>query len=314
MHLDILTIHHDKPAEARGDPLLVPRCVPLPRRERTEALRQRIDAEKMRQAVGGMLFGCLPQGMQMRCLNRRLAAGLRGEAEFSVPVSHAVQALRGGLSLEVDLGLLGVRLQDWVRCGTRVVHTADHFLFTADWSELLFAGEQTRTMCEARALSAARLDFRRAATYTEDLRRVQAGDFFRRNKVTIDSEALLDAYYSRFVRLFASIGEHGVLPLAQARRRAPGLAGVSAVRGWRVDRGERDIGVAVGPQGELVVLPGAKHRLAIAAVLGVRRVPVQVRMVHGDWLRAQRLEGACWAEAVLAGIDELAARMKGVSA
>jgi ParB-like chromosome segregation protein Spo0J len=84
------------------------------------------------------------------------------------------------------------------------------------------------------------------------------------------TRADVDEYFERFVALFRSIEQHGVV------RRAAGR--------------DRDIGVALGPWGDLVRLPGGQHRLAIASVLGLERIPVQIRMVHADLLR-RRMDG-----------------------
>lgn len=284
---------------------------------RTAPLRRRLTLERSWQIVDRQLFGLLPLRLRAYWLDAVISSQLRrepGSAPFSVPLSRALSALgEEALSIMLPVSRLGVRLHDWVSCQGRIVHTSDHFLFRGDWSSLLFASTKTRTMHEARSLHAVGLDFRRATAYLEDRKQIEKGRFFRRNKVLINRVELLDAYYTRFVDLFESVMRFGVLSLADARRQVPGLHGRSQVRGWRVSRGERDIGVAIGAAGELVVLPGAKHRLAIASVLEVPMVPVQVRMVHGDWLLGLPADRP-WPDRLLAGVEMLAANYRGAVA
>lgn len=263
-------------------------------------MRRRQLLEQLGQAVDGAWFGCFPRGLRERWLNAAISEALQDfpvHAQFSVPVNRVLRVHEGAFSVRVPVGLLRVRLHDWVSCQGEVMHTANYFLCTGDWSGLLLKGAKTRTMHEAISLHAVGLDFLRSSAYLQDKERIAQGRFFRRNKVLIDRIELLDAYYARFVRMFESIARFGVLPLAEARQRVPNLYGKSSVRGWRASQGERDIGVALGAKGELIVLPGAKHRLAIATVLKTPMVPVQVRMVHGDWLRTRCGAGQMgWAE------------------
>ncbi len=294
----------------------VAQCLPLRKGSRTPSIRGWIRLQKLSLLAGREFVRLLPPGFRQRWLARRLscAVGVGAAcAGFSLPVSWVLTALPVGLQLNLPTRALGVRLHDWVSCRGRVVHTADFFLFNGDWAPLLIDAEATRTMQEARSIFAAGLNFQKAGVYREDCARLAQGRYFRRNKTLIDSRALLDQYYHRFVSLFESIGRHGVLPLSDARQREPGFDAPSAVRDWTVSLGEREIGVAIGPLGEVIVLPGAKHRLAVATVLGIERVPVEVRMVHRDWLLGLPADYP-WPDRLLAGVEALAADYRGAIA
>ncbi len=122
--------------------------------------------------------------------------------------------------------------------------------------------------------------------------------------MALNSQELIDDYFQRFVALFHSIQAHGVVPVNSLKGPLAEKFQPSASRRRKTEWGERDIGVAIGPAGELVLLPGGKHRLAVATVLKISHVPVQVRMVHVDWLRKlPRRPGQPWADAVSEGID-----------
>ena len=50
-----------------------------------------------------------------------------------------------------------------------------------------------------------------------------------------------------------------------------------------------EIGVDIGRDGELLWHMGGQHRLAIAKVLKVEKVPVQIYRRHTQWERIRRL-------------------------
>lgn len=289
---------------------------PLPMKARNAAVVNSVVARKLFFLISSELMGvCLPKPWLRSWLdvqmNRHLDAGRMDEG-FFFPVSYVLKAYPGYLRFLLPARMLETRLWDWVTSGDRVIHTGDYFLFRGDWSGLLHKAERTRTFQEARAVHAVGLSFRDSVTYREDLQQIKRGKPLRRNKVSIDTPELLDQYYQRFVKLFLSIQKHGVLSLAEARSREPGFDLGSAVRDWKVSRGEREIGVAIGPQGEIVVLPGGKHRLAIASVLGIDQVPVELRMVHCQW--AENLAGnGGWIERMCGGFKAVVESARGLN-
>jgi hypothetical protein len=69
---------------------------------------------------------------------------------------------------------------------------------------------------------------------------------------------------------------------------------------------EADIGLAIGPGGETYHFGSGKHRIAAAQALGLKTVPVEVRMVHALWLERQiARSGLPPVEALLAGIRSI---------
>lgn len=281
---------------------------PLPRQIRNAASVHPVIARKLFYLVSSGLMGVVFPEQWLRAwldvrINRNLVLS-KAAGGFFLPVSYVLRAYSGYLCFSLPARRLDTRLRDWVVSGDKVVHTGDFFLFRGDWSGLLHRADSTRTFHEAQAIYAAGLNFRESVTYREDFRQIKRGKPLRRNKVLIDTPELLDQYYQRFVELFLSIEKHGVLSLAQARTFEPSFDSGSAVRDWKVSRGEREIGVAIGAQGEVVVLPGGKHRLAIASVLGVDQVPVELRMVHCQWVESLAGEG-CWIDRIRDGFLSL---------
>lgn len=205
---------------------------------------------------------------------------------------------------EVAPARLRHRLGDWFLGNGRVEHVGNFFLLPGDWSPLLGEIEASQVMREARQLLAAGFDFKRTPLYAHYLRRLQLQRPVLRSHIRLDSAAILDAYFTRYVDLFHSIQAHGLRQRRHYQAAAVPRVGLS---GWRqrwAEWGEREIGVAIGENGELLRLPGGQHRAAIAAVLELPRMPVQVRLIHPAWL-ARQPEPTPW-EAVRRVLEEAA--------
>jgi hypothetical protein len=71
-------------------------------------------------------------------------------------------------------------------------------------------------------------------------------------------------------------------------------------KGFRLATGE----INVGPDGELLVIRGGTHRLALAHILGVPTMPVLVFGAHHDW--CYQLYGGPPRPGTSLGLDEIA--------
>ena len=122
--------------------------------------------------------------------------------------------------------------------------------------------------------------YREMPAYAMLLTRVLDGKPVVINEMALNSEAVIDAYFERYLKLIESIRRFGVLP--------HGAVGASSddplVRLPQAERSERDIKVAIGPNGEVLRLGTGRHRTAIAQALGVEHMPVEIRLIHAEWL------------------------------
>jgi hypothetical protein len=139
------------------------------------------------------------------------------------------------------------------------------------------------------------------------MRRVRRGRPSERNGVVLSTAEDVEAYLRYCRALIKSARKHGVV-----RRRTSGTFRGRWLkhRGARpplVDLAERDVGVAIGVDGELVRHLGGKHRTAIAQALGMERIPVEVRLVHVGWLAKEMLRTGLAAHLALqAGLRRIA--------
>jgi hypothetical protein len=68
-----------------------------------------------------------------------------------------------------------------------------------------------------------------------------------------------------------------------------------------------EVRVCIGRNGDLSIFGGGTHRLSIALVLGIDRIPVLVKRVHRSWVASCLFEhGGTVQSAIAVGIEELA--------
>lgn len=249
-------------------------------------LRDRI----MRNLVQGVRVGLAasmgPTLPFERMLSRGLGMGQRQERGFFVGVPFALAHFGDDLLLDLPTTKIDRRLVDLIRCGRQTLHVSDYFLGLGDWHLLSNSVMKSSVAAEAIELAKHGLDYRETVAYRRYLARAKAGRAVTRNRIRLDSGAQIDGYFERFVALFRSIESRGLLRLEAARRNAPEISGSSVVRHWATEVSERELGVAIGPAGEYYRLPGGQHRTAIAMILGLKTIPVQIRLVHSEWVLA----------------------------
>jgi hypothetical protein len=208
-----------------------------------------------------------------------------------VPVSYAQGALGQGLFTSIPVTALTFVLPDWVRCGEEIHHLSDHFVCGGEWRPLRKKITETGVFREAKALLGADFLFRDMPIYRQYVQRAKNGNPVSRNQISLDREERIDAYFERFVEQFRSMGRDGFLRLETAQRLTGSKMALNTVREQQTERGEQDLGVAIDADGQLMRLPGGQHRFAIASLLGISVIPVEVRMVHVEWLRRLDREG-----------------------
>lgn len=252
----------------------------IPDGERGWVLRRRWQAQKMLHMALAPIAGGQP--VFARLLESALLQARRGEAGFWLPVAFALQRFGSGLDLVIRPTAVEHVLLDGVALGDRRLHTGLWFVGAGNWAPICWPMTQHQVSREAAELLAQDLRYRDTAVYRTYRQRAETNRPMIRNRVLLDSAWQIDAYFERFVALFESIRENGVV--RRSARRQMVLPG-GRQRSWWAERGEQDIGVAIDATGRLCKLPGGQHRFAIARALGLSEVAVQVRTLHANALR-----------------------------
>ncbi len=226
----------------------------------------------------------LTSGIVNHSLHKALRQNNLSDA-LTLPIAYAKIALAEFQHIQLPLQLLTFKLHDWISGDLGPQHTNDYFICTGDWSAALIEIKTSSVYLEAQQLQAEKLDYLSTEIYQRYLKDLDQGRIHIRNKIALNNPEKINYYFERFVDLFLSIQTQGFMTLEQARRTKDPLSNPSAIRTWRTSYGETNIGIAIGPQGEFIALPGGQHRLAVASVVGLPVIPAEIRMLHIDWIR-----------------------------
>jgi hypothetical protein len=198
-----------------------------------------------------------------------------------LPSAHARWFFGSALVLWTDPACLTIRLHEQVHDGTRQLSLAERFLDFGDWSHVVSPLVDIPEQRDMEELVAFGSRYPEMPVFQWMMKRIARGRPVRRYRMSLDTEAKAHAYFRYFLALAESIRTQGF-------RRRDDLRGIGTPIGFGV-RGrfalrQREIGAAIGPHGQLLRFLGGRHRTAIAQALGVPAVPVEIRLVHGDWL------------------------------
>ena len=222
-------------------------------------------------AVARRLAPLAGQSLVFPHLLKRALRQAERERGFRLSPYYALNYFGERLLVEIDPASMTRVMKTWLTDGRRQVHTLDAFLSGARWRGLALPLHSTEVTRQVQELFAAGMDHTRTTAYANMLQALREGKPVSRRRQMMDSEAAIERYFADVRALVESIRAHGV---------------VSHRGGSAAFDVDRDIGVALDADGDIVKLPGGQHRVAIAAALGIRRIPVEVRMVHTGLLRS----------------------------
>lgn len=209
------------------------------------------------------------------------------EAAPDLPTEQAAWYFGPDLHLDVDPAHLTQRIYDYVVVPGGAKWMGRSFLDGAAWDAVLAPIAKSpihREMCD---LVAAGNNYRDTRAYRNLVRAIELGRPSRRSGRLITNIDEIEAYLRYCLDVIESVGEHGIV-----RHRKSGAfhrlrVKHRSARPIALDSGERDISVAIGPDGQIVRHLGGKHRTAIAQALKLPRLPVEVGLVHVHWVAAQ---------------------------
>lgn len=248
------------------------------------------------------------RGRFERLLGDALATACRHRTGFYLGGFAAQRALGDRLVIDIDPSVLRQQLAFRVRQGDRVFSIRDKFLGAGDWRPLLEELRRSSTHREVMAIVEAEFDYRRTEGYRRALERAGTDRPVKRNFIALSSADKVEAYFRQTTEMCRSIQAHGVVRRSDYGFRLASLRNPLVRLPW-LELGELDIGIAIGPNGELYRFASGKHRTPAAQALGLKSIPVEVRMVHADWLERQmRQSGLPPTEALLVGIAGLGVR------
>ncbi len=232
-------------------------------------------------------------------------AGRRGVG-FYLGGFAAQRALAGDLWIDVDPAKVDKRVLHRFGHEGRVHNVRESFLGAGDWAPLLRRLDRSSTHREVTEIVQAGLDYRATSSYRRALDRARGPKPMRRNFVLLSTPDKVEAYFRQTADMCRSIQDVGVVRRSEYRRRTASAARSMVRLPW-IEFGEVDIGVAIGARGEIYRFASGKHRTAAAQALKLSSMPVEIRLVHCDWLATQMAEsGLAPVAALRHGIERLA--------
>jgi hypothetical protein len=240
-----------------------------------------------------------------RKLGRAMAEATRRGTGFYLVGFAGRRALARELWIDVDPAVLERRLEHRFRHDGRVQIIRDRFLGAGDWTPVLRRLDRSSTHREVAEVVKAGLHYRETHSYAKALARARGPKPMRRNFVRLSSPDKVEAYFRQTAEMCRSIEEFGLMRRSDYGRRLSSFARPSVRMPW-VEFGELDIGVAIGAEGELYRFASGKHRTAAAQALRLTSIPVEIRLVHAEWLEGFMETGLTPLVALRKGIEALA--------
>ena len=217
------------------------------------------------------------------------------------------RALGKRLLIRADPILLESFLDDRVLINGRAEQIFDRFIGGGDWSPLIVPLKPIITHRHAIEIaSIPGSDFTQSKAYKFAMIRLGRGRPIQRNFVTLDTPEKIDNYFGYLRQLVESVQSKGIVPRSvYGSSIGLALSSGGTRRLWS-ELFESDIGVAIDADGTILRFASGKHRTGVATALGLASIPVEVRMVHSEWLaRMMRESGLRAVDALLAGITNI---------
>lgn len=238
-------------------------------------------------------------------LSEALDQAARRGTGFYLGGFAARRALGKKLLIDLNPSVLENQLDHRVRQGDEVYSIRDRFLGAGDWTPLLHLLRRSSTHREVMEIVRADFDYGSTSGYRRALERAGTERPVKRNFVALSTPTKVEAYFRQTTDMCRSIQRHGLLRRADYGLKLGSIRRPSIRLPW-IELGELDIGIAIGPSGEVYRFASGKHRTPAAQALGLRSIPVEVRMVHAEWLARLVTEtGLPATEALLSGIERL---------
>lgn len=180
------------------------------------------------------------------------------------------------LTIEINPNLIEYYLLDWIDINGKDIHISDYFFGEGDWQNIARSFKKSTVENELKEMLTHDWDYKNSIVFQQYLTRMSEKRFKSRQHVLLDNPPKIDAYFERFHRLFLSISQNGYLS-------------INGLKKNKVLDIDKEIGVAIGPNGELYKLPGGQHRFAIARHLQLK-IPAEIRLIHIDLIKKHQIK------------------------
>lgn len=202
-----------------------------------------------------------------------------------VPIDAILNYFDEDLNIIINPGYLKTTLKDWVSYdGGNIAHISHYFFIKGELSSIIRDMTTLSVYKEMVDLKSVNMDYKKSKTYENMIKRMESNRPIKRQQKLLNSFEAIDAYFDRFLNLYYSIKENGLKNHDE----------------FQNDKENMAIGIAVYKDGTIIKLAGAQHRTSIAKILGLKKMPVQIRQIHKEYLdRIMNLYDIGYIDAIL---------------
>jgi hypothetical protein len=224
-------------------------------------------------------------------VSRAIESSKDGNIGFYVPIDHALTVLGEDLVFDISTAHLSRQLHFRVNTAAGLQRVCDYLTGSGDWQAHAMQITSTMIFEEVSEIAATGHLSRSSMPYRRFRQRLRQGRPMVRNQVVLDSAGLIEAYVGMTEKLVESIRRRGVERRAPQNLDTLQHAAISDVRPLVSEVMERNVGVGLGADGELFRVCAGNHRTAAAIALGIASMPVELCMIHTNFLSRMMTDG-----------------------
>ena len=161
-----------------------------------------------------------------------------------------------------------MNLKDWLKVDENIVNTSYYFFGDGNWENISSDISKSIVYKELLDLKNVNMDYKSSKHYLSYVQRMNKNNPTTKQHKILNTYQAIDSYFERFINLYNSIKEKGVLKADNFKK----------------EKENKAIGIAVNSNGEILKLPGAQHRVVISKILNLEKIPVEIRLIHKEYI------------------------------
>lgn len=216
--------------------------------------------------------------------DRMLEKAVRQNATGNVSLFLLRRTLGDELFLTVPARALAMTLDRRHDIPGGIEQMQGHFVLDGDWTKTCYSTIRSSFFNEAKALLEHGSNIKESKWYGQVVAKMRKGLYLQRHRRAIRTVDELDDYLGAYAILLESIRKNGVLKRSSLSDEEK-MAHHVNIRSRGSERKEVDLGIAIDGNSKVYRVADGHHRSAMALLLGLPAIPVELRVVHRDWLR-----------------------------
>lgn len=203
---------------------------------------------------------------------------------FFVPTDIIYSKFKKDLTIYINPAYLNLTLKDWLKVDQNIVNTSYYFFGDGNWENISSDITKSIVYKELLDLKNVNMDYKSSKHYLSYVQKMDKNNPTTKQHKILNTHEAIDSYFERFINLYNSIKEKGVLE----------------ANNFKKEKENKAIGIAVNSDGKIVKLPGAQHRVVISKILNLEKIPVEIRLIHKEYIeKIMNLYNLNYDEAIL---------------